>query len=70
MESNSNPTNRNLKENIYSRIAKAKAITTCILLLRDYQAVTPQAWHDIIWAIDGYLEDLMVFYNKLDEVFF
>lgn len=59
-----------LKEEIYSRIAKAKAITTCILSLSDNHELKSQSLHDIIWAVDGYLEDLMSYYDKLDEMIF
>ena len=54
-----------LHEAIYSRIAKAKAITTCMLSLPDNHALKPQAIHDAIWAVDDYLEDLLYFCDKL-----
>ena len=57
-----------LKEAIYSRIAKARAVTTCLLSLDDNQPLKPQALHDVIWAVDGYWEDLMLFYDKLNEM--
>lgn len=57
-----------LKEAIYSRNAKAKAITTCILSLPNNRELASQSLHDIIWAVDGYLEDLMTYYDKLDEI--
>ena len=59
-----------LKEGIYSRIAKAKAITTCILSLSDNQELAQQSLHDVVWAIDGYLEDLMAYYDELDKEVF
>ena len=57
-----------LREAIYSRIASARAITTCLLSLDDNQPLKSQALHDVIWAIDSYLEDLLLFYDKLNEI--
>jgi hypothetical protein len=57
-----------LREAIYSRIARARAITMCLLSLDANQPLEPQALHDVIWAVDSYLEDLMLFYGKLNEM--
>jgi hypothetical protein len=57
-----------LREAVYSRIAKAKAITSCMLLLKDNQELKQQVLHDAIWAVDDYLEDLLLFCDKLNEI--
>lgn len=54
-----------LQEAIYSRIAKAKAITNCMLSLSDAHTLKPQVIHDAIWAVEDYLEDLLHLCDKL-----
>lgn len=61
-----------LKDQIYEKIAKAKSVLTCVMFatefIRDDMVLDKRTLYHALWATDGYLEELEMLFNQLEEV--
>lgn len=55
-----------IKDSLYEKTAQARAIASCILLVSDQ--LQGSALHDIIWAIDSYLEQIDQLQTQLENI--
>ncbi len=60
-----------LKDQIYEKITKAKSVLTCIMFAAEFLCddikLDNHTLYNALWAADGYLEELEVLFNRLEE---
>lgn len=57
-----------VSETIFQHLAKAKAVTSCLLSMRESTELAKPMVYDAIWTVDDYLDELLLFHAKLNEL--